>query len=113
MRDKLIRFLGGRTEEEYLLLTKEYDSQRELVITYRAREERLIDDLKEERTERKQLQELIFKRFGISYSEDENSCGQISENLQPVSNGSQRWSNLRARLEKDDSLRMRETGANQ
>ena len=107
----LIKLLYGYTDKEYSLLETEYDNQRELVVAYRARVEFLENELNAERAERKQLQELIFKRFGISYS-DETECGTINEPLQPINSGSRRWSNLRSRLEKDDQMRMKETGAN-
>jgi hypothetical protein len=110
MLNWLIELIGGRTEEEYLLLTKEYDSQRDLVIQHRAREEYLMNELKNEKEDKKFLQNILFKRFGIIDPPEGNV--QEQEQLQPVSSGTQRWSNLRARLERDDVLRMKETGAN-
>ena len=109
--NRIVLFFGGFTEEKYHELEIEYINQRELVVIYRAGVEFLEKELNAEKAERKQLQELIFKRFGISYS-DETECGTINEPLQPINSGSQRWSNLRSRLEKDDQMRMKETGAN-
>ncbi len=106
----LIKFLGGFTSEEFHSLEHEFNSQRELGIQSRVRVDFLERELKSEREERKQLQEIIFKKFGIIASEEVNS--QEEPELQPVSNGSQRWSNLRARLEKDDSERFKQTGDN-
>lgn len=104
----LIHFLGGFTKEEFTLLNKEYENQRALGIQSRAREEFLTNELKLEREERKILQDLIFKKCGVITPDNLNDAPP--ESLQPVSNGSQRWSNLKVRLEKDDLQRMKNNG---
>lgn len=101
----LIHLFSGATKEEYMLLNSEYNNQRELVNIFRARFDYIESELKEEREERKQLQSIIFKNYGVTHSAE---TGVISETeLKPINNGSQRWSNLRSRLEQDDRERLK------
>ena len=104
----LIHFLGGYTKEEYALLSAAHDYQRDLTIQNRARVELLETEMKIEREDRKYLQDIFYKKLGIITSEE--IVHEDQENLQPVSNGSQRWSNLKARLEKDDNERLKANG---
>ena len=105
----LIELLGGFTADQYHLFEKEYDNQREIIVTYRARQERLLNELKTERDERKFLQDIIFKKFGIINS-DTYVTTEKDPNLQPVNFGTQRWSNLKNRLERDDAERVKNNG---
>jgi len=102
---KLLKFLGLFTTQEYTLLNLEYNTQRDLVNLYRTRVDELEKSLAEEKTERKFLQDLIFKRFGVLIPEDSLDQSQ-TENLKPISNGPTRWSTLRNRLEQDDRQRV-------
>jgi hypothetical protein len=104
MRSWLIHLFKGATKEEYLQLNIEYNAQREFTSIYRARVDSLEAQLLAERTERKFLQDLIFKRFGVLISED--SPQEQGENLRPISNGPTRWSSLRNKLEQDDHQRV-------
>ena len=106
--NRLIKLLGGVTADQYHLFEEEEISQRELVIAYRAREERLFNELKMEREVRKFLQDVIFKKFGIIASD----LSEVEEapDLQPVNFGIQRWSNLKNRLERDDAERVKNNG---
>ena len=104
----LIHFLGGFSKEEYTLLTKEYEIQRDSRIQIQAHVYLLETELRTEREDRKYLQDIFYKRLGIITSEE--IVHEDQENLQPVSNGSQRWSNLKARLEKDDNERLKANG---
>jgi hypothetical protein len=105
MINKIIKFLGGFTLLEHSLLNKEYESQREFNVQNRARVEFLEQRLSEAETERKFLQDLIFKKFGVLPSIETGEAQQ--ENLQPLSNGAQSWSNLRTRMERDDRERVK------
>ena len=102
--------LGGSTKKEYALLTKEYENQRDSRIQNRARVEFLEAELKIEREDRKYIQDIFYKKLGIIASEE--IIHEDQENLQPISNGPQRWSNLKARLEKDDNERLKANGQN-
>jgi hypothetical protein len=104
----IIRFLGGFSFQEYEALNSEYNNQRDLVSQYRAREERLENELKAEREERKFLQDLIFKRFGVIVSEGEP---QSEENFQPIKTSPKRWSQLKNAMEEDDRMRVFNSGA--
>jgi hypothetical protein len=104
MKDWLIKFLKARTNEEYLLLNAEYNAQREFTSLYRARVDSLEAQVLAERAERRFLQDLIFKRFGVTISEDSPAVQE--ENLKPIGTSPQRWSSLRGRLEKDDRQRV-------
>jgi hypothetical protein len=105
MIDSIIKFLGGFTKFEYSLLENEHIQQRQLIAANRARVEFLEQRLSETETERKFLQDLIFKKFGILPSIETDEAQQ--ENLQPLSNGAQSWSNLRTRMERDDRERVK------
>jgi hypothetical protein len=104
MKNWLIHFFKGATKEEYLQLNTEYNAQREFALIYRARVDSLEAQLLAERTERKFLQDLIFKRFGVLISENSPETNQ--ENLRPISNGPTRWSSMKSRLEADDHARV-------
>ena len=69
MRDRIIKFLGGVSRADYLLLNSEYNSQREMTSYLRARNEELIKSLENEITERKNLQNLLFVKAGIIQNE--------------------------------------------
>jgi hypothetical protein len=100
----LIKFLGGFTKEQVTLLEKEYEHQRELQLTNRARVEYLEKELSQEREERKFLQETIYKKFGFITPEE--VLNQSQEQFQPISTGPTRWSGLKNRLEQDDRQRV-------
>lgn len=100
----LVQFFGGFTKEEFVSLEKEYNSQRDLVNSYRAREEQIISQLNEEKEERKRLQEIIFKKFNVL--PEENSEISSQEIFQPINTGKRRWSDLKSRLEQDDLQRV-------
>lgn len=102
--DKIIKLLGGVSHEEYSLLNIQYESQRIIVEQYRAREVILTEEIKSEREERKQLQEIIFKNYGVIHSEN---TSQIEESIQPIRTSPRRWSGLKSSLEKDDRDRVR------
>lgn len=102
--DRIIKFLGGFTKEEYSLLNIEYISQRDLVSSYRARQDSILEELKEERKERKFLQDLIFKKFGITISEDSS---KEETSFQPVKTSPRRWSDLKSAMEQDDRNRVK------
>jgi hypothetical protein len=105
VRNKLIKLLGGRTDEEYDLLEAEYQSQRNLALVLRDQVEHLEKNLTMERDERQRLQEIIFKNYGIVTS-DEIPSPAIDKKLNPIRTSPQRWSNLRIRLEEDDRARV-------
>jgi hypothetical protein len=102
----LIHLLKGITKEEHNLLNIEYLQQRDLVTDYRAREDRLLKELELERSERKELQQIIFKNFGVVFNDESKPFTQADyDQLKPISNGPQRWSNVKNRMEKDDRAR--------
>ena len=103
--DRIIKFLGGFTNIEYVTLDLEYKNQRELALNNRARVESLEKELAYTREERKILQDLIFIKFGITSNKEE---GLSQEELEPIRTSPQRWSSLRGKLEEDD--RQRATG---
>ena len=99
----IIKFLGGILKEDYSLLNTEYENQREIADTLRGQNQEIYKRLEAETTERKYLQELLFKNSGIipreeGYQEQEN-------NLQPIKTSPERWSSLRGKIEKDDLAR--------
>lgn len=106
--ERLIKFLGGFTKNEYSLIEKEYDNQYEIVSGYRAREESILSLLREESKERKFLQDLILKKSGMIAPEE---TPQTEEIFQPIRTSPRRWSGLKEALEKDD--RERVTGKTQ
>lgn len=101
----LIELLGCVTRESYNLLNTEYLNQRDLVAHYRAREESLLNELAQERNERKFIQDLLFKKVGIIH-ENEN-ISEDNESLQPVRTSPRRWSQLKSAMEQDDLNRVR------
>lgn len=101
----LIHLLGGWTREEYDFLEKQFNNHREIVTNYRAREERLFNEIKQEREDRKFLQDILFKKFGII--DPPERLPEKLEEYKPI-NSKQRWSNLKSRLERDDWERVRQ-----
>jgi membrane-bound lytic murein transglycosylase MltF len=90
MLSKLIEFLGGVPKFEYDRAN--------------ARVEYLEIELKLAHEERKFLQDLIFKRFGIiaeSNNQDE------AENINPIRTSPRRWSQIKTAMERDDRERIK------
>lgn len=104
MKNFLIHLLSGYTKGEYAFINKEYENQRERVSDYRARVEHLIESLNAANAERKELQDLIFKRFGVIQGEP--TPEEKLEELQPIGTSKQRWSTLKTRMEIDDRKRV-------
>jgi hypothetical protein len=99
----LIKFLGGVLREDNALLIVEYNAQRDLVSSYRARVDYLEKELALEREERKSLQNIIYKKFGVIVPDE---ISQSQEELQPVRTSPRRWSDLKGALERDDRERV-------
>jgi|ERR1035441_1185893 hypothetical protein len=108
MLNWIIKFLGGFTNYEYSLLGNENNQQRELISSYRAREEFLTNELKLEREDRKFLQDIIYKKFGVIASSEPSVTEETD--LQPINSGTQSWFNLRNRMERDDKMRSQANG---
>jgi hypothetical protein len=104
MLNRIIKFLGGYTKQEFSDLTKEYNIQRDLVTEFRAREVSLNNWLREEIADRKEIQKIIFKKFNILPEENNDSS---FEDYQPIKSSSRRWSGLRSDLERDDRARVK------
>jgi hypothetical protein len=105
MLDRIIKFLGGFTKEEYTDLNWQLTVQRDITATYRAREEFLSSELKEEKADRQRLREIIFKKFNITPEENPQSNQQ--EDFQPIRTSANRWSNIKGAMERDDLSRAR------
>lgn len=105
MRDKLIKLLGGITPNDHTLLINEYEAQRSLCDVLRKENEFLTKRVQEEVSERKSLQEIIFKNYGV-VAQELPSPG-IDKELTPINTGRARWSNLKVALEKDDRKRVK------
>lgn len=101
--DRFIKFLGLFTNKEYSLINLEYNNQRDLVSFYRARVDYLEKELSSQNEERKFLQDLIFKRFGVVVSEENP---QSEETFQPIKTSPRRWSDLKIAMERDDRERV-------
>jgi len=106
--NKLNDLLGNdlkESEEKYKLLNIEYNQQHDLVVTYRAREEELNKRFQEEVFERKRLQEIIFKKFGIIEPEESEQSSPTT--FRPMNTAPRRWSQLKNSMEKDDFERVK------
>jgi len=101
----IIALLNGVSKESYSLLQIEYLQQRELVNTYRAREESLLSQLKEEKEEKNRLQEIIFRNFGIRLN-DEIDPIPPSEDINPINTSPGRVSQVLRSMERDDRRRV-------
>jgi hypothetical protein len=107
MKERLIHFLNGVTQEEYSLLRTEYQNQRDLAIILRRSEDELHKLLGEEKAERLKLQEIIFRRFGVVFNEEAQT---EQEEFKPISSGTQRITNIMRAMEQDDRKRVKENG---
>ena len=110
MLDKLIRLLNGVTSEDYNLINSQYIQQRELSNTLRNSNDFLMKEILHEREERKQLQELLFKAYGVVTSSPESS--QVNSDMKPITLTKERWSSLKGRMEQDDRKRVQSEIAN-
>jgi hypothetical protein len=101
--DFLLSLLGGISKDQYDSVTFQYNIQRDLVNYSRARIEYLENELKLEREDRKSLQELIYKRFGLIESAE---TAREAENISPIRTSPRRWSQLKTAMERDDHERV-------
>jgi hypothetical protein len=104
----LIRMLGGSTPEEYKLLESQYNTQRSLSDSLRARVEFLEGRINELEGERKEIQNLLYKQVGLISSPE---SGPVNiDDLKPIQTARPRWSQVKRAMEQDDLKRVRVNG---
>lgn len=104
LRELLCRIFNLVLREEYDLINLNYQAQRQVSDNLRVS---LADAVKGREAidqERLNLQQLIFKNYGV-ISSDAIASGAETQNLNPVRMSSPRWSNLKRQMEEDDRKR--------
>lgn len=103
MRDSLVRWLGGVPKSVFDASEICLDSWRSQCIDIRAQNSLLVKTLEEATTERKELQTLIFKKFGLSSAD----CGVAGAdtNAKPFSVNKRNVMQTMQAMEMDDKVR--------